>query len=180
MSTAEQAFIIHRQLAGLCRFNRESNYASLTQAPLSLQDVVLAVRHPSRPRSTETLKHVNTSAVYRAWYKMVLSAINCFKSPAQNAASSEGNNLLQRQGQGYTVQLTPESLHSQHAYLMIQLSTVTQAQMQEGIFLHCEYDSQFYILHLTAPIDNRFQLILDTTNEAFIAIMSCESELYIS
>ena len=180
MSSAEQAFIIHRQLAGLCHFNKESSNGSLIQAPLSLQEVVLAARHPLWPRSIETLKHVNTSAVYRAWYKMALSAIACCKSLAQTAASSEDNKLLQRQGEGFILQVTPESRHSQQVYLMIQLSTVTQAQIQEGIFLHCECDSQFYILHLTAPINNRYQLILDTTNPALIAIMKGESELYIS
>lgn len=185
----ERAFVIDKQLQRLLLSNDDEIIDGVTQAIegtesllLSMQAIVNAIIYPNSVQSKHTLSLVNASVKYVNWYKLILASYTSMHSAAQVAASSVQSNtlLIHRRGRGFTLKVTQEASSHKEVYLILTLEHVTSEQSQKGLFMHCAWQRQFYVIPFGVPTKNKVQAIVSTQDKVFNAIANTESHLYLT
>jgi len=180
MDMTQRAFIINKQLQRL--LSLDDSDTNEVNSVLSMQAVVNAIVEPNSERSKQTLRDVNTSLKYVKWYQQVLASYTFMHSPAQAAASSVKNNIfsLERKGEGFTLKVTQAAQGQANANVIVSIIKVAPEQQERGVFLHCLYQDQLYVISLGVALNNQAQAIVARNNKAFSAIVTPESHLYLS
>lgn len=189
MNMTERAFVIDKQLQRLLLLSKNNNDSEFIETIagdsgllVSMQAIVNAVVHPNTQQSQQTLRVVNASAKYVDWYKLILATFTRLHSPTQVAASSalsEGF-LVNRQGQGFTLKVWQEASSHEEAYLLLSLESPNINQKEKGVFMHCMWQQQFYVIPFGFLTKNENQILISTNDEAFNAIVNTESDLYLT
>jgi hypothetical protein len=189
MNMTERAFVIDKQLQRLLSLSINDNGTELAETNtgdnrllVSMQGIVNAVVHPNSLQSQQTLKIVNKSSQYVNWYKLVLATFTKLHSPMQVAASSTHSEhfLLNRQGRGFTLKVLQEESGHEEAYLILSLESPNLSQKEKGVFMHCMWEQQFYVVPFGFSTKNENQILISTKDKAFNAIVNIESDLYLT
>jgi hypothetical protein len=189
MNMTERAFVIDKQLQRLLSLSKDDNDTELTEAIagdkhllVSMQAIVNAVVHPNTQQSQHTLKRVNKSSQYVYWYKLILATLTSLHSPTQVAASSAQSEgvLVNREGRGFTLKVLQDESGHEDAYLILSLDSPNLSQKEKGVFMHCMWEEQFYVIPFGFPITNENQILISTNDKAFNAIANTESDLYLT
>ena len=185
----ERAFVIDRQLQELLSTSNNQNNNQFSrkiegnnQSKVSMQAIVNAVMFPSSPQSQKTLKLVNASDQYLNWYKLILATFTSLYSPSQVAASSVKNEtcIVNRQGRGFTIKVLQEAPEDKEAYLILSIDSSSPRQREKGVFMHCMWKQQFYVIPFGLPTKNEIQVLINTRDTVFKAITNTESHLYLT
>lgn len=189
MNITERAFVIDKQLHRLLSSSNSQNNMEIPHAIegdehllLSMQAIVNTVIYPTTQQSQKTLRIVNTSPQYVNWYKFILATFTSLYSPVQVAAStsqSEGF-LVNRQGRGFTLRVLQEAPVNEEAYLILDLENPNSNQQEKGVFMHCMWEQQFYVIPFGLATKNEIQILISTNDKAFNAIANTESHLYLT
>lgn len=189
MNMTERAFVIDKQLQRLLSLSKNDNNTALTEAIagdkrllVSMQAIVNAVVQPNTRQSQQTLKRVNKSSQYVNWYKLILATFTSLHSPTQVAASSAQSEgvLVNREGRGFTLKVLQDQSGHNDAYLILSLDSPNLSQKEKGVFMHCMWKEQFYVIPFGFPIKNENQILISTNDKAFNAIAHTESDLYLT
>lgn len=180
MTISQQLFVINKQLKGLShsRLNDEALSHNLS---LSQQSIVDAIRFPHLLSSQLVHKQVQASISMYKRYKNCLNLLELKSSPMQ-AAASDNSMILQRNGEGFEIQVILDEDINGQAYVLLDLAASYTGQQISKIFLHCDFNEQFSILSLARSFQSprRFQNLIEVDSDAFKAITNAQSELFLS
>lgn len=191
MNLQEQHFIVQTQLDGLLNTHKDrvaqttsTDAGSSVQIGklLSMQDVVNAVLFPMREQSVQYLHIINANMKYRKWYKNTLQTLSFMQSASQAAASSidSSNDSIVRDGSGFKIKLTRDTLNKDDVYLMLVIDNMSEQQKERGVFLHTESNETFLVLHLENANNNQWQKLINANSEYYLSLLDTDSHVYLT
>lgn len=177
MNTAQQLFIINRQLQGL-RLSSDTFYSIESQAknrdaitrvkantsqesewmfhqPLSQQALVNTMIFPQRNSSKLALEQINASSILFARYKGLLDMNAHYISDSQAAAStptsdeatSSSHSKIQRITDNFNIVCKPDPENTDQAFVVLEITNSVGIDNAASIFLHAQLAEAFYVLH---------------------------------
>ncbi len=192
MNYSKSAFISISQLNALVNLPMPAKSADKSQSNiLSMQDIVNTVIAPHLPASNRHLKIINRSILLRKLFKTALDANASFYSPAQIAASSElkhnqkqtdqnFNSSVVRIGPGFEIKFIQANATNTELYAILKLDEYNAKQEELGVFMHCQWQEKFYMLHLQYTSNGKFQTLIDQNFAMFEACFDNSTHWFVN
>lgn len=194
MNVAQHLFVINKQLQGLRSITTASS-VSTTATSVSQQAIVDAICFPSEGASIKLREQIMTSLPLYKRYKECLILLKVKRSALQ-AVASDGKDLLQRKGDGFSLRIKLDQDIPQQAYALLDISVSTMQESSQGLsqqntesnyapcYLHCDLHNTFSLITFTQgrsiPTGSRYQLLLDVQSTQYKQLCDPQSELFLS
>ncbi len=186
MVTHKERFIARSQVDELKQNSKDDNTSNL---PITMQNIVDAVLFPSKEHSKQTRRLSKEDIRIARLYRYAISQLSLYSSGAQALASSD-NQMFSRVNDAFTLKIKPDADGSNQAFVSIKLSdnfseiqgaskSTSNDVKSRVLYLHCELDDTFEVLLFEPNANDRFQLLLDKSSEAFKVLVDSRTTLHI-